>query len=287
MESRTFLLFRHLPREIRDRIWYLAMPHASEDTPAIFFHENRFLRPWQASPGDIAYHADYSNWYSRYFYEELDPVPVVMPLVYVNREAREAACFYAKELGYEVVRSQGEESRGAPIFARGMDRLKDILYFEPGGLEAMLINSFDELVQLNELHDQYLNPTQYGICARGCTSDYLEEILQYPGDCDAIYLFIPDDGAEEMKSEANTGNVSRRRVEAASFGGRTWAFNNQTRQWKWTSEQHGEMPWSEELNKAIEGCVADMVDMKGWASANAEKAPTFFIQPVKAKIVNV
>lgn len=282
-ETRSFPLFPRLPRELRDRIWYLALPHVSEDRSAVFFHENRFLRPWRAPPGHPAYSPDDSNLFSRYFYEELDPVPVVMPLAHVNREARQAAVFYAQELGYMLVRGQNEDQR-APIFARGMDRAKDILYFEPGGLEAMLINSFDELAALGESHGQYLNPTQYGICASGCDAAYFEDVLQYPGDCDAIYVFISDDGQEEMKTRVNTGSVRRSRIEADSYQGRAWTFDNHTRQWRWVSE-YAEMPCSEAITKEIEGCVPDMMEMKGWATADPPHAPTFFIRPVKARRV--
>lgn len=275
-EPPSFPLFQHLSPELRSLIWYLALPDASQDKPAIFFHDDKFMRPWKAPEGHKAYTPDGINWYARYFYEEMDPVPVAMSVANVNREARRIACTYARELGYMLLQAD----KGRPVFSRGMDPGKDILYFEGGALIAMLEKHFADLVTLGQVHWQYhLNPTQYGVCASD--ANHLEHLFTEPGDVDAAFVFLPEEGKAWQKASPHVGGVQPVRFEA-DVQGRAWTLNNNTREWSWSA---GEELADAELQAEIEACVPDIIGMRWYSPESVQFAPEFYIQPARIKVV--
>lgn len=274
-----FLLFQRLPLELRTLIWNMALPDASQDKPAIFFHDNRFMRPWEAPAGHEAYCPGGINWYSRYFYEEMDPVQVAMPIAHVNREARQVACSQAGELGYVL----SQRKNTPPVFSRGMDRGKDILYFENGALINMMEKHRADLIALGEVHRQYhLNPSQYGICST--EAKYLYDLFNDPGDIDTAYVFLPEEGNGWLKDRPNTGSMQSVRFEADICKGRAWVFNKDTRQWAWGP---GAVLGDSELNTEIETCDPDIIDMRGWGPKTLQFAPEFYVQPTRTKRVLV
>lgn len=131
----------------------------------------------------------------------MDPVPVVMPVAHVNREARDIACLHAKDLGYML-----SEGNRPPIFSRCMDNAKDILYFKDGALINMLEKHAADLVALGEVHRQYhFNPMQYGICSS--ETKCLEDLYNDPGDIDVAYVILPEEGKGWLKARQHTGRV--------------------------------------------------------------------------------
>lgn len=275
----SFLPFQHLPLELRTLIWYMALPDASQDKPAIFFHDNKFMRPWKAPKGHKEYSPDGFNWYARYFYEEMDPVLVPMPIAHVNREARRVACSHAGELGYVLTQT----GNGPPTFSRGMDRGKDILYFENGALINMMEKHGDDMVELAETHRQHhLNPSQYGICSSEVK--YLYDLFNEPADVDVAYVFLPEEGNRWLEARPHAGSVQAVRFEADACEGRAWVLNKETRQWAWGP---GAVLGDKELNAEIETCDPDIIDTRGWGPLTLPFAPEFYVRPVKAKRVQV
>lgn len=236
------------------------------------------MRLWVAPPGSDWYTPEPStNLHSRYFQHELDPVPVVVPLVHVNREARPAACFYADKLGYLIFRNKDSRT---PILARKMDRFKDVLYFKYKDLENFDIYRAPELLALESTYLEAFGIERHGCCARECKRDYLEGAFEYMTGTLGIYIFLS--GKNDELDEINTGTVQKHRVEFDACGGRAWCFDRETRQWAW---EPGENIASEELNKEIEAFNIDMTET--WNFRFDEKPPKCFIVPVKVKIVDV
>lgn len=272
-----FPLFSHLPHELRYRIWFYAIPHASNDKPAVFFHEHRFMRLWVAPPEDKEWYMPDSehNMHLRYFYEELDPVPVAISLIHVNQEARAAACFHAEKLGYEVFHNP---SKSVPILGRRINRVKDILYYKYNGLIDFDEYRSPELEALDITFIQVFGLERHGCCARECVDDYFRFVFFYIPDTVSIYVFMSDENDE--LNEINTGGVQKHRIEFDQ--GRAWCFNNKTRQWAWGP---GENIADDKLNKEIEAFNEDLSSRND--SVPDQYASQFRIVPVEARVVQV
>ncbi|CEJ82813.1 hypothetical protein VHEMI02860 [[Torrubiella] hemipterigena] len=157
MAAPLFPSFTRLPRELRDQIWYYALP--DDDSPALFSYVKGFVRPF-------IYDCPLGHkWYGhkvgmRFYHEELDPVPVDAPLLHVNAESASAAIAWAEEKGYIV---SHDMEKDCPAISRRMDRHHDILYFPPGEGEELAQDIWD----LNGIHHKYFGdwwmPTQYAI----------------------------------------------------------------------------------------------------------------------------
>lgn len=215
-EKNVFTLFPKLPPELRDRIWRHAIPHATDDSSAVFFHCEEHFTPWYAQPGDPVYGITKSNLFLRYFYEKLDAVPVDLPLLKVNQEAHTAACFYAPQLGYEIFQNK---EQGCPIIARRMNPSNDILYFEYGEAENMIVSGFDQMEALDEVYSLYPTPKHWGICGRNCLSHddgYINEMLDFYDYFHTVHVFISDRGGELQRR--NHGGVQATRIEPDTCG---------------------------------------------------------------------
>lgn len=243
----------------------------------MFFYEIPYGSHWSAPPGHaLSTPSEEEDLYFRIYYEGLDPVPVAIPLVHVNQEARSVACFHAKKLGYKVF--QNEETK-TPILARGMDRVKDVLYLGQHGVEEIDEAYHDELIDSELINIRFPNPTQYGIYSKGCRSSDLTRILDYPWYADAVYIFQAD--KEDEWQVVNTRGVQKQRVEPDTCGWRIRRYNAEVGCWEWgPGEVHPDVNW----NRILED---DLGKMRLTKSLTDDSIREFCIKLVKSKVVEV
>jgi hypothetical protein len=125
----SFYLFPKLPPEIREMIWWYAMPE--KDDPALFsykggcWHEQYFLdfppRPESIYSGREMKHP--------VCHDMLDPVPVRIPLSSFSYEARKVALAWARQQGSEKHLNKAGECDG---FRRRFDPTIDTFYLGAG-----------------------------------------------------------------------------------------------------------------------------------------------------------
>ena len=123
--SATFHLFTSLPPELRNQIWRAALPE--KVGPALSIYKKGLWRPRRLTEGDEGYDPvrDHLNLYFDWRHDRLDNIPFQIPLMYVNREARDLALGWVRRHGLEIrPRKDGQY----PICVRPFDPSQDALF---------------------------------------------------------------------------------------------------------------------------------------------------------------
>lgn len=120
-----FPLFTRLPRELRDQIWRDALP--DKVGPSLSLYKKGCWCPRRLSESDTGYDPenDENNLNFEFQHDLLDDIRFEMPLVYVNREARDLALAWVREQGVEM---RPHEKSRRPLFVRPFDPKRDALY---------------------------------------------------------------------------------------------------------------------------------------------------------------
>ena len=115
--SSSFPQFSALPSELRNLIWSYALP--DKDEPALYFYRKGYWCPTRRVINDS------DDLFLEFCHQLQAHVPVAVPLVSVNREARSIALGWVREQGIE--RRFWEEAKH-DVFARPFDPNYDALY---------------------------------------------------------------------------------------------------------------------------------------------------------------
>lgn len=144
----TFPLFASLPRELRDQIWRDALP--DKVGPALSFYYEGCWLTRRLSEFDDAYDPKVDDDNSLVFefqHDLLDDIRFEIPLLYVNREARDFAFAWIREQVIEV-RPTGQ--RLGPLFVRPFDPMHDALYIP--------LDKWDDFLRFREPNDRPPQP---------------------------------------------------------------------------------------------------------------------------------
>ena len=148
--SSTFPLFTSLPRELRDQIWRDALP--DKVGPALSFYRKGCWCVRRLSESNEGYDPENvaNNLNLEFRHDLLDDIQFEIPLVYVNREARDLAFAWVREQGIEI---RPREDRQYPVFVRPLDPMRDALYVALDKWDDFLCEPDDRLSQ-PDLHEQ-------------------------------------------------------------------------------------------------------------------------------------
>ncbi|KAM0417467.1 hypothetical protein ACHAPT_012529 [Fusarium lateritium] len=142
-DSSVFIRFPDLPPELRSQIWHQALPVIG---PAICRYREGLWHPRYLQPGDEEYSAEWEDNICLDFRPDLFiKVPVEIPLIFVNREARSVAQGWARKHGVEI---QPESQ----TCVRPFDLESDIIYVN--------IDQFEDCYM--EPHERMLEPDLVG-----------------------------------------------------------------------------------------------------------------------------
>jgi hypothetical protein len=122
-DSSSFTLFPQLPPELRTQIWQQALPIIG---PALCRHREGLWRPRYLQPGDEDYFPELEDNIELEFRPDLViQIPVELPLILVNREARSVTLKWAREYGVKI--TPGSDNHTC---MRLFDPQLDIIYVE-------------------------------------------------------------------------------------------------------------------------------------------------------------
>ena len=149
----TFPLFSSLPRELRNQIWRDALP--DKVGPALYFYRKGCWCPRRLSKSDEEYDSenDENNLNFEFRHDLLDDNQFEIPLVFVNREARDMALAWVREQGIEI---RPREDKQYPVFVRSFDPLRDALYIALDKWDDFLCEPEDRLSQ-SDLFEQLVD----------------------------------------------------------------------------------------------------------------------------------
>ena len=149
----TFPLFTSLPRELRDQIWRDALP--DKVGPALSFYRKGCWCPRRLSDSNLGYDPenDENNLNFEFRHDLLDDIQFEIPLVYVNREARDLAFAWLREHGIQI---RPREDRQYPVFVRPFDPMRDALYVALNRWDDFLCEPDDRLSQ-SDLFEQLVD----------------------------------------------------------------------------------------------------------------------------------
>jgi hypothetical protein len=141
----TFSKFSTLAGEVRNQIWYYALPTAEEIEPALTFFKPGCWR-WQGVQPDLEF----------VFHHEFLEVHVEVPMAFVNREARSIAVTRIRELGL-VTKSRRDHF---PVFIRKFNPEEDAIYVKPGQLDDVIMDAH------KPQYDPWVEGRQWGTFSR-------------------------------------------------------------------------------------------------------------------------
>lgn len=113
----SFPLFSNLPLELRNEIWKYAL--LEKDIPALFPYEIGCWHPLLLSE------ASADNIRLEFNYTLLEPIPLEVPIYFVNCEARGVALAWARDQGVRTRFCQEVQNH---VFVRRFDNEQDTLY---------------------------------------------------------------------------------------------------------------------------------------------------------------
>lgn len=118
----TFPLFSWLPPELRCQIWREVLP--DKFGPALYFYKKGCWCPWRAIGGQYTFTHSVENLDYQFRRGLRNAIHFEMPLMFVNREARDIALAWAQPEGIAMLARDKQD----PVFARPFNPVRDILY---------------------------------------------------------------------------------------------------------------------------------------------------------------
>ena len=222
----TFSLFPDLSPELRNQIWYDALP--DKIGPALFFYRKGCWRPRRLLQSDEGYNPenDEHNLNFEFRHDLLDDTHFELPLIFVNREARSIALAWVREQGIEI---RTREGRQRPVFVRPFDPKADALYITPEQWDNFLYEPEDRQFQpdlLEKLVDVKTDLTRIAMSEALLQKEAttLPEISQYFFQLEALYIVV--DAQPDLHSVDNDMKVQRR-WEFESTRERAFVWNDE------------------------------------------------------------
>lgn len=123
----TFRLFSSLPQELRNQIWYDALP--DKVGSVLHFCRKGCWCPRHLLSTDEGYDAenDENNLNFEFRHDLLDDVQFDVPLICINREIRQIVLAWIREQGIKI-RPHEDRQHLYPVFLRPFDPMHDALY---------------------------------------------------------------------------------------------------------------------------------------------------------------
>ncbi|KAF2018242.1 hypothetical protein BU24DRAFT_449734 [Aaosphaeria arxii CBS 175.79] len=136
----SFPLFAHLPQELRDLIWYFALPERSDSALYIYKPCNWILR--RLTEGDDGYYeSDDTLNLDLIFRDDLiDPVYFELPMAFVSHEARRIALAWTRKHDIKMQRTRGKIY---PCCIQPFDAQSDALYISTKKWHEFLSESIE------------------------------------------------------------------------------------------------------------------------------------------------
>ncbi|ELR08743.1 hypothetical protein VC83_00312 [Pseudogymnoascus destructans] len=138
----TFPRFSELPPELRNQIWNDAL--LEKDRPALFPYIDGCWHPIDLSESDEGYIANTDNIRLEFNPALLDPIPIEVPVYFVNREAPGAALAWAHRQGVRII-FYTEEQR--LVFGRLFDNEQDTLYVALSNFADFFVEPYNRLAE--------------------------------------------------------------------------------------------------------------------------------------------
>ena len=136
----TFPLFSSLPPELRAQIWRVSLPSAVG--PVMHLWRKGYWRPRWLKEGEEGFDPDREefNLCFEYRLDQLDDLRFEVPLLSVNREARDVGFAWVREHGAEL---RASRYRSYPYLVRPFDIDRDALYVPLDKWRSFLIEPID------------------------------------------------------------------------------------------------------------------------------------------------
>ena len=218
-DSPTFPLFTSLPRELRDQIWRDALP--DKVGPALSFYRKGCWCPRRLSESDEGYDPenDENNLNFEFRHDLLDDIQFEIPLVYVNREARDLAFAWVREQGIEMRPRQDRQYR---VFVRPFDPMRDALYVALDKWDDFLCEPDDRLSQpdlFEQLVDNKSDLTRIAVPVALLRSDVasLTEMFRYLFNLKVLLIIV--DPQPDLQSADHDVKVQHRWDFESTQGG--------------------------------------------------------------------
>ena len=225
IKSPTFPLFTSLPRELRDQIWRDALP--DKVGPALSFYRTGCWCPRHLLEFDDGYDPenDENNLNFEFRHDLLDDIQFEIPLVHVNREARDLAFAWVHEQGIEIRPCKG---RLYTVFVRPFDPMRDALYVALDRWDDFLCEPDDRL-SLPDLFEQLVDNksdlTRIAVPVALLKSELasLSEMFRYFFNLKALFVVV--DPQPDLQPAGNEVKVHHR-WDFESIQGGAFFWNN-------------------------------------------------------------
>ncbi|KAF9766413.1 hypothetical protein IL306_001199 [Fusarium sp. DS 682] len=196
-----FTLFPNLPPELRDQIWYLALPEPHQ--PSICFWKKGCWIPKYLTPEDWEYSEnDPDNIRLEFRYDKLS-TPVSIPLMDVNLEARRVALSWAREINIATCYKDSKYH-----FKRTVNNETDAMYFPLDKLYDYEIEAVDrgfEPDMIGRGHSVATYVTSFAISEEFFDdSDEVPEPWQWFCGLTKIYAIVGEQPDENYQWEIDT-----------------------------------------------------------------------------------
>lgn len=217
--SSTFPLFTSLPPELRDQIWHDALPDKAG--PALSFYKKGCWCPRYLSESDEGYDAknDENNLKFEFRHDFLDDIQFEIPLIYVNREARDLALAWVRERGIEI---RPREGRQYPVFVRPFDPMRDALYVALDKWDDFLREPDDRLFErdlIDELVDSKPDLTLLAVPIALLRNEVASLVEMFRYHCNLKVLLIIVDPQPDLQSADKDAKVQHRWDFESTQGG--------------------------------------------------------------------
>jgi hypothetical protein len=190
----TFHLFPALPAELRNQIWYEALPGSTR--PA--------LVPWK--PDLWSLRGAEPDLECRFAHEELE-VPIDIPMAFVSREARNIALVLIRDSQLETRLRSGYQY---PVFTRTFGPLKDALIVHPDQVDDIILDSANRLFEPDMIGRNVTCYSEFKRIAMSATilrrenaMRYLPEVLDHFTSVNELLVVVNDeleDGSYQFES---------------------------------------------------------------------------------------
>lgn len=223
----SFHVFGNLPLELREQIWYNALP---EDIPPALYPFTmgcwHSVQLTESDPyGDYDPEDEIFNLRLEFRHEMLGHVQVNTPLVFVNHEARRVAVAWAHEKSLLVINDQGY-----PLFGSPFNPGHDILYIADDYVWAFLVEAMerpfeDDMVNRNYSIRSFVEHIAFSEQSIHICDSFLSDLFEFfsPG----LQTLVAIIGTLPKEISDNDGLMIQKRWELVdSRGAFVWPSHN-------------------------------------------------------------